>query len=80
MPTSLIGWPVTCAHAERGTAAGIAVHAGQHDAGEPIALVEAAGDVDGVLAGQRVGDQQGLVRPREVAHLRQLVPSAPRRC
>ena len=34
--------------------------------------MEDAGGVDGVLAGQRVGHEQGLVRPGEVADLDQL--------
>ena len=50
------------AHGERRAAAAVAVDAGEHDAGEPDALVERAREVDGVLAGERVGDQQHLVR------------------
>ena len=50
------------AHGKRGAAAPVAVDAGQHDAGDADALVEGARDVDGVLAGQRVGDEQDLVR------------------
>ena len=50
------------AHRERGAAAAVAVDAGEHDAGEPDALVEGAREIDGVLAGERVGDQQHLVR------------------
>ena len=58
------------AHAERGTAAPVAIDAGQRDAGEADALVEGACDGDGVLAGQRVRHQQGLRRHGHVAHRR----------
>ena len=40
------------AHRERGAAAAVAVDAGQHDAGDADPLVEALGEIDGVLAGQ----------------------------
>ena len=60
------------AHRQRRAAAPVAVHAGQHDAGEADPLVEVLGEVDRVLAGQRVGDQQNLVRPRGVADLSHL--------
>ena len=60
------------AHRQRGAAARIAVGARQHDAGDADALVERLGDVDGVLAGEAVGDEQRLVRARDVAHLRRL--------
>src|SRR5712691_9564652 len=50
------------AHGERSAAAAVAVDAGEHDAGEPHALVEGAREVDGVLAGQRIGDEERLVR------------------
>ena len=52
------------AHGERRAAAPVAVDARQHDAGDADALVEGARDVDRVLAGQRVGDEQDLVRQR----------------
>ncbi len=52
------------AHRERRAAAAIAVDAGQDDAGDADALVEALGEIDGVLAGQAVGDEQDLVRAR----------------
>ena len=58
------------AHRQRGAAAAVAVDPGQHDAGEIEPLVEAFGQIDGVLAGQRVGDQQHLVRIGGAAHLR----------
>ena len=54
------------AHRQRRAAAAVAVHAGQHDAGHADALVEVLGEIDRVLAGQRVGDEQDLVRPRGV--------------
>ena len=50
------------AHRKRGAAAPVAVDARQHDAGDADALVEALGEVDGVLAGQRIGDEQDFVR------------------
>ena len=50
------------AHGERGAAAAVAVDAGEHDAGEADALVERAREIDRVLAGERIGDQQHLVR------------------
>ena len=50
------------AHGQRGAAAAVAVDAGQHDAGDADPGVEGLGGVDGVLAGQRVGDEQDLVR------------------
>ena len=61
------------AHGERRAAAPVAVDAGEHDAGDADALVEAGGELHGVLAGQAVGDQQRLVRPRDVAHVRRLL-------
>ena len=50
------------AHRQRGAAAAVAVDAGQHDAGEADALVEGAREIDRVLAGERVGDQQHFMR------------------
>ena len=50
------------AHRQRRTAARIAVHAGQHDAGQRHLFGEALRDVDRVLAGQRVDDEQDFVR------------------
>jgi hypothetical protein len=49
-------------HRQRRTAAGVAVDAGQHDAGDGKTLVERLGDVHGVLAGHGVGDEQRLRR------------------
>ena len=60
------------AHRQRRAAASVAVHARQHDAGEADPLVEGLGQIDRVLAGQRVGDEQDLVRPRGVADFRHL--------
>ena len=50
------------AHGERRAAAGVAVHPGQHDAGDAERLVEGLGGVDRVLAGHRVDDEQRLGR------------------
>jgi hypothetical protein len=50
------------AHRQGGAAAAVAVHAGQHEAGDADAFVEIAGEVDGVLTGQRIGDQQDFMR------------------
>ena len=50
------------AHRQRRAAAAVAVDAGEHDAGEADALVERAREIDRVLAGQAVGDQQHFVR------------------
>jgi hypothetical protein len=62
-----MGLPVTCAHGECGTAASVAVDTGQHDAGDTDLLVEGAGKVHGVLAGQRIGHQQGFVGLHDIA-------------
>ena len=50
------------AHRERRAAARIAIHAGQHHAGQGNLLSEAGRDVHRVLAGQRVDDQQDFRR------------------
>ena len=50
------------AHRQRRAAAPVAVDPCQHDAGERHARIEALGEIDRVLAGQRVGHQQRLVR------------------
>ena len=47
---------------QRRAAAGIAVHLGQHDAGDADAPVELAGALDRVLPGHRVGDEQQVGR------------------
>ena len=60
------------AHRERRAAAAIAVDSGQHDAGDADALIEAFGKIDGVLAGEAIGDEQDLVRARgglDLGHL-----------
>ena len=61
------------ADGERRAAAGVAVHLGEHDAGEAEALVEVFGGVDGVLAGHGVGDEQNLARVEELLEARHLV-------
>ena len=50
------------AHRQRRAAARVAVGAGQDQAGQRQALVEGLGGAHRVLAGQAVGDQQGLGR------------------
>ena len=50
------------AHRQRRAAAAVAVDPRQHDAGQADALVERAREVDRVLAGQAVGDQQHFMR------------------
>ena len=49
------------AHRQRRAAAGVAVDPGEDDAGQRHLLGEALGDVDRVLAGQRIDDEQDLV-------------------
>ncbi len=61
------------AHRERGAAAPVAVDAGEHDAGEVEPSLEGPRGVDGVLAGQRVGDEQCLMRVGRGLDLRHLV-------
>ena len=56
------------AHGEGGTAAAIAIDAGQHDAGNADLLVEGAGEIDGVLSGQRIGDKQCFIGLADIAH------------
>ena len=74
------------AHRQRRAAARIAVDPGQHDAGDAGALVEGLGDVDRVLAGHGVGDEQRLLRlgrPRGSPRPRASAPrrrGAARRC
>ena len=50
------------AHGERRAASGVAVGAGEDEAGQRQALVEGLGGLHGVLAGEGVGDEQGLGR------------------
>src|SRR4029078_3962518 len=47
------------AHAERGTTAGIAIHAGENHTGEIDLAGEAFRNVHCVLAGEAVDDEQG---------------------
>ena len=56
------------AHRKCRAAAGIAIGARQHDASDADALVERLGDVDRVLTGKAIGDEQRLVRARDIAH------------
>ena len=67
------------AHRQRRAAAGIAVHAGQDHAGQVDLAGEALGDVDRVLAGQAVDDEQDLGRVRRPARRPSSRPSAHRR-
>ena len=60
------------AHRQRRAAARVAVGAREHDAGDADARVERLGDVDGVLAGEAVGDEQRLVGMHDVADLHRL--------
>ena len=56
------------AHRERRTAPRIAVDPGQDDRTDAGAFAKSLGDVDRILAGHRVGDEQGLVRICRLAH------------
>ena len=56
------------AHRKRRTAARIAVHTGQHDTGQINPLAEILGDIDGILARQRVHDEQYFLRRRNLRH------------
>ena len=49
-------------HGERGAATAIAVGAGQYDTGDADTAVEILREIDRVLTGQAVGDEQDLVR------------------
>ena len=72
MPRNLMGCPVTLRIGQSCAAAGIAVHLGEHDAGEGELVVEFLGGVDGVLAGHGVGDEEDFLRiqqPLERLHL-----------
>jgi hypothetical protein len=50
------------AHRKRGAAAAVTIHACQDETGDADTFVEGAGEVDGVLTGQRIGDEQDFVR------------------
>ena len=58
--------PGDLADRERRAAAGVAVHLGEHDAGERKLLVELVGGVDRVLSGHRVGDEQDFLRVEQL--------------
>ena len=60
------------AHRQGGAAARVAVDPGQDDAGDADALAERLGDIDRVLPGHRVGDEERLVRVGRLAHRRDL--------
>ena len=60
-------------HRQHGAAATVAVGAGQDQAGQGQALVESLGGAHRVLAGQAVGDQQGLDGLGDVGDLGHLV-------
>ena len=57
-------------HRQRGAATRIAIDPGQHDAGDAGPLAKGLCNIDGVLAGHRIGDEEGLVRCCGVAHRR----------
>ena len=68
----LDGLPGDLANRQSGAAAGIAVHLGEHDAGERELVVELLGGVDGILAGHGIGDEENFLRiqqPLERLHL-----------
>ena len=73
MHANRIGLPVTALTRQRGAAAGVAVELGHHDAVEVDGLGELLGDVDRVLAGHRVDDEQDVVRLDRRADLDELV-------
>ena len=50
------------ANGKRRAAASVAVHFGEHNAGERKLLVELVGGVDRVLSGHGVGDEQDFLR------------------
>jgi|HubBroStandDraft_6_1064221.scaffolds.fasta_scaffold21839_2 hypothetical protein len=51
---------------ECGAAAGVAVHLGEHNAGESELLVELVGGADRVLSGHGVGDEEDLLRVQDL--------------
>ena len=59
--------------AERGAAASVSVQLAHHDAVELRRLGELLGDVDRVLAGHRVDDEQDVVRPGAALDLDELL-------
>ena len=56
------------AHRQGGTTAPVAVHPGQHDAGDADLAVEFRSHVDRVLASQTIDHQQHFARLHDVAH------------
>jgi hypothetical protein len=56
------------AHRQGRAAAPVAVHPGQHDAGDADLVVEFRGDVHRVLTGEAVDHQQRFARVGHVAH------------
>ena len=58
------------AHRQRGATARIAVDSGQHDSGQRQARLETLGDIDRVLAGHRIGDQQDFIGVDRLPHRR----------
>ena len=71
-PRNLIGRPVTARMESAAPPRRVAVGAGQDQAGERQALVEGLGGAHRVLAGQAVGDQQGLGRAGDAGDLGRL--------
>ena len=57
-------------HRQRRAATAIAIDARQDDAGNADRVVERFGDIDRVLAGQRIRHQQGFVRRNQFLHRR----------
>ena len=56
------------AHRQRSTTATVAVHPGEDHAGNADFGVELGGDVDGILPGQAIDDQQGFAGLRDVTN------------
>lgn len=71
-PTNLMGLPVMWRTDSARAAAGIAVQLRQDDAGDIQQVVEGLRDVDRVLSGHRVDDEQDLSRPHGVPHALEL--------
>ncbi len=67
------------AHRKRRAAAAVAVRAGEHEAGERQAFVEALGGFDRVLAGEAVRDQQDFAGLGDAGDLGGFAPSSARR-
>ncbi len=79
VPISLIGLPVTARIDSAAPPRPSPSTRVMHDAGEADALVERAREIDRVLAGQRIGDQQHFMRLGGALRLRRLPPSSLRR-